>query len=70
VWGNLGICGTEVVNNYLMLDAKLDEFTKIQVYSVDIIKNDLQIITNLLDVLERGLETDTAQCNAVLSETS
>src|SRR5271156_2228195 len=30
VWGNLGVCGTEVVNNYLLLDAKLDEFAKTQ----------------------------------------
>lgn len=70
VWGNLGVCGTEVVNNYLLLDAKLDEFAKIQVYSVDIIKNELQIITNLLDFLERELENDVARCNAVLLETS
>ena len=70
VWGNLGVCGTEVVNNYLLLDAKLDEFTKTQVYSVDIIKNELQIITNILDFLERELENDAARCNAVLLETS
>ena len=33
VWGNLGVCGTEVVNNYLLLDAKLDEFAKTHVCS-------------------------------------
>jgi hypothetical protein len=70
VWGNLSVCGTEVVNNYLLLDAKLDEFTKTQAYSVDIIKNELQIITNILDFLERELETDAARCNAVILETS
>jgi hypothetical protein len=70
VWGNLGVCGTEIVNNYLLLDAKLDEFAKTQVYSIDIVKNELQIITNILDFLERELETDAARCNAVLLETS
>jgi hypothetical protein len=40
------------------------------VYSVDIIKNELQIITNILDFLERELETDAARCNAVLLDTS
>jgi len=70
VWGNLGVCGTEVVNNYLVLDAKLDEFAKTQIYAVGSIQNELQIITNLLDFLERQLETDAARCNAVLLETS
>ena len=70
MWGNLGVCGTEVVNNYLLLDAKLDEFAKTQVYAVGIIQNELQVITNILDFLERELENDAARCNAVLLETS
>jgi hypothetical protein len=70
VWGNLGVCGTEVVNNYLLLDAKLDEFTKSQVYMVGLIQNELQIIINILDFLERELKTDTERCNAVFLDTS
>lgn len=70
VWGNLGVCGTEVVDNYLLLDARLDEFAKMQVYSVDTIQNELQIITNTLDSLERELKSDAERCNAALLETS
>ena len=69
VWGNLGVCGTEVVDKYLLLDAKLDEFSKTQVYSVDVIQNELQIIASILDFLERELENDAVRCNAVLLET-
>ena len=69
VWGNLGVCSTEVVDNYLLLDAKLDEFAKTQVYSVDVIQNELQVVTNIVDFLERELENDAARCNAVLLET-
>jgi hypothetical protein len=65
VWGNLGVCSTED----LLLDATLDEFAKTQVYSVDAIQNELQIVTNIIDFLERELENDAARCNAVLLET-
>jgi hypothetical protein len=69
VWGNLGVCGTEVVSNYLLLDQKLDIFAKTQVYSVDVIQNELQVITSVLEFLERELENDAARCNTVLLET-
>jgi hypothetical protein len=66
VWGNLGVCSTEVVTNYLLLDAKLDDFSKTQVYSIDIIKTELQVITDILDFLEQELKNDVARCNTVL----
>ena len=71
VWGNLGVCSTEVVRyNYLLLDEKLDAFAETQVYSVDTIQNELQVITSILEFLERELENDAARCNTVLLETS
>jgi hypothetical protein len=47
----------------------LDEFAKTQVYSVDVIQNELQIIINIVDFLEHEFENDAARCNAVLLET-
>jgi hypothetical protein len=69
VWDDLGACGSEVVSNYLILDAKLSAFMRTQVYTVDVIQNALQIIVNILDALDRALESDAARHNNVLSET-
>lgn len=69
VWDDLGACGSEVISNYLMLDAKISAFTRTQVYTIDVIQNELQIIVNILDALDRELENDAARHNDVLSET-
>jgi len=37
---------------------------------VGLIQNELQIIINILDFLERELKTDTERCNAVFLDTS
>jgi uncharacterized membrane-anchored protein YhcB (DUF1043 family) len=70
VWGNLGVCSAEMVTNYLLLDARLDEFAHTRIYSVDVIQNELQTITDILDRLDSELESHAARCNAVLLETS
>jgi hypothetical protein len=70
VWDDLGACGSQVISNYLILDAKLSAFMRIQVYTVDVIQNELQAIVNILDALDRELESDAARHNHVLSETS
>jgi hypothetical protein len=68
VWDDLGACGTLVISNYILLDAKISQFARTQIHSVDVIQNELQIIINILDALGRELESDAARHNAVLRQ--
>ena len=64
VWDDLGMVG-----NYLQLDAKLSEFARSQVYAVDIMQSELQVIADILVLLDQGLQSDAAQHNNLLLET-
>jgi hypothetical protein len=68
VWDDLGACGTLVISNYILLDAKISQFARTQIHSVDVIQNELHIIINILDALGRELESDAARHNAVLRQ--
>src|SRR5271165_3767518 len=70
VWDDLGMCSPDIVGNYLQLDARLSEFARTQVYAVDIMQTELQVIVDILALLERDLEGDAAQHNIALSETA
>jgi hypothetical protein len=69
VWDDLGMCGPDIVGNYLQLDARLSEFARSQVYAVDIMQNELQVIADILVLLEQELQSDAARHNNLLSET-
>jgi hypothetical protein len=68
VWDDLGICHPDIIGNYLQLDARLSEFARTQVYAVDIMHNELQVIADILALLERDLESDAARHDIALSE--
>jgi hypothetical protein len=70
VWDDLGMCSPDIVANYLQLDARLSEFARTQVYAVDIMQNELQVIADILALLERELESDAARHNNLLLETT
>ena len=70
VWDDLGMCSPEIIGNYLQLDARLSEFARTQVYAVDIMQTELQVIADILALLERDLESDAAIHNIALSETA
>ena len=55
VWDDLGMCSPEIIGNYLQLDARLSEFARTQVYAVDIMQTELQVIADILALLERDL---------------
>ena len=69
VWDDLGMCSPDIVGNYLQLDAKLSEFARSQVYVVDIMQNELQVIADILVLLEQELQSDAARHNNLLLET-
>jgi hypothetical protein len=68
VWINLGRCGFEVIQNYLRLDAKLDEFAALAdselAESMRKILAELSIIVNFL---RAELDGEAQRCNATLS---
>ena len=70
VWDDLGMCGPDIVGHYLRLDARLSEFARSQVYAVDIMQNELQVITDILALLEQAVESDAARHNNLLLETT
>ena len=66
IWDDLGMCGPDIVGHYLRLDARLSEFARSQVYAVDIMQNELQVIADILALLEQAVESDTARHNNLL----
>jgi hypothetical protein len=68
LWDDLGMCSPETISNYLHLDARLVEFVRSQVYAVDIIQNEVQGISDILELLERELASETARHNTTLAE--
>lgn len=66
MWDDLGICGPDIIANYLQLDARLSEFARTQVYAVDIMQNELQAISDTLELLERELQSDAGQDSIAL----
>ena len=70
VWDDLGMCSPDVVGHYLQLDARLSEFARTQIYAVDIMQNELQVIADILTLLERDVESDAARHNNLLLETT
>src|ERR1700736_3997548 len=69
VWDDLGMCSPDLVGKYLQLDAKLSEFARSQVYAIDIMQNELQVIADILVLLEQELQSDAARHNNLLLET-
>ena len=69
VWDDLGMCSPDIVGHYLRLDAGLSEFARSQVYAVDIMQNELQVIADILALLEQAVESDAARHNNLLETT-
>jgi hypothetical protein len=70
VWDDLGMCSPDIVGHYLQFDAKISEFARTQVYAVDIMQNELQVIADILALLEQAVESDAARHNDLLLETT
>ncbi len=70
IWDDLGMCSPDIVGNYLQLDARLSEFARTQVYAVDIMQTEVQVIADILALLERDLESDAARHGIAPSETA
>jgi hypothetical protein len=68
VWDNLGACVRLAISNYILLDTTISQFARTEIYSVDVIQNELQNIINILDALGRELESDAVRHNAVLRQ--
>ena len=65
LWDDLGMCSPQTISNYLRLDARLAEFVRSQVYAVDILQNEVQGISDMLELLEHELASDTARHNTL-----
>jgi hypothetical protein len=70
VWDDLGACSPEFISNYLRFDARLSEFARTQIYAIDIMQNELQVIGDTLELLEQELASDAARHNNLLLETT
>ena len=70
VWDDLGMCSPDIIGNYLQLDARLSEFARTQVYAVDIMQTELQVVADILALLERDLENDAGRHDTALSESA
>jgi hypothetical protein len=68
LWDDLGMCSPQTISNYLRLDARLAEFVRSQVFAVDIMQNEVREISDILELLEHELASDTARHNT-LAET-
>lgn len=68
LWDDLGMCSPDTISNYLHLDARLAEFVRSQVYAVDVMQNELGGISDILQLLERELASETARHNTTLAE--
>src|SRR5215469_7804510 len=55
VWDSIGLCGTEVINHYLLLHRTLDEFANRSNSGIDGMKNTLATLTNIIAVLRDEL---------------
>ena len=69
LWDDLGMCSPQTIGNYLRLDARLVEFARSQVYAVDIMQNEVQEISDIFELLEHEVASDTARHNTTLAET-
>jgi hypothetical protein len=69
LWDDLGMCSPQTISNYLRLDGQLAEFARSQFYAVDIMQNEVQEISNILQLMEHELASDTARHNTTLAET-
>ena len=59
-----------IVGHYLRLDGRLSEFARTEVYAVDIMQNELQVIADIITLLERDVESDAVRQNNLLLETT
>ncbi len=65
------LCGQEFLDNYILLDAKVDTFRHgTALLDVNTAENTLQYFKNILEFLRNELRADAARCNAKLSETT
>ncbi len=65
LWDDLGMCSSQTISNYLRLDARLADFVRSQVFAVDIMQNEVQEISDILELLEQELASDTARHNTL-----
>jgi len=68
LWDDLGMCSPETISNYLQLDARLAEFGRSQVYAVDMMQNEVREISEILQLLEHEVASETARHNTALAE--
>jgi hypothetical protein len=69
LWDDLGMCSPQTISNYLRLDARLAEFVRSQVYAVDIMQTEVQEISDILQLLEHELASETARHDMTVAET-
>jgi hypothetical protein len=67
VWITLGNCGREVIDKYLMLDSKIDQFAKDGVHGAQYMRDKLNEFSEIAHFVSAELESDAQKCNAVLA---
>ncbi len=70
VLNHLSLCGPDVVDKYLLLDAHLDAFAeRANIVNFDT-QRALEELAKIVEFLNQELSTDAARCYALLEETS
>jgi hypothetical protein len=69
VWDTLGDCGSELIENYLLVDMRLSQFSSSEVLGCLVIKKELQEIKSIIAFLIDELTSQSKRCNEVLAET-
>jgi hypothetical protein len=68
VWNNLGVCGREIIDGYLLLDSKIDEFAEHEIAGADYMSERVAAFDNLVGFLNDELDGEAQRCLAVLAE--
>ena len=68
VWPHLGVCGFEVVDNYVLLDAEIETFLRSSIHSAGLIKNKIAAFHSTTKFLRDELDEAAKKCIALLAD--
>jgi hypothetical protein len=68
VWNSLGLCGREIIETYLVLDAKVEEFARRDVPAAKYMREQLAGFMGAIDILASELDAEAKRCLDLLAE--
>jgi hypothetical protein len=68
LWQNLGLCGQEVIDKFLLVDKIIHEVKRADNWNVIHITSKLTEINTIIDFLDEELSTEAQKCYSVLKD--